>query len=163
MELIGKTTLHPAVFFSGKGAGYAVWLLFVLDCTGWVHAGCRPASMPGILGVVCALVGILLVAVSLINLGSSTRLGLPAGKTTFRQGGVYRFSRNPMYVGFHLITVGSVLWLACLWTVLAAVYSLVVYHLIILGEERFLEGRFGKPYTEYATRVRRYLGVARRS
>jgi len=36
-------------------------------------------------------------------------------------------------------------------------YSMVIYHFIILGEERFLEGRFGFNYLSYKTRVRRYL------
>jgi protein-S-isoprenylcysteine O-methyltransferase Ste14 len=36
-------------------------------------------------------------------------------------------------------------------------YSILVYHLIIVGEERFLAAAFGAPYAEYRGRVRRYL------
>jgi protein-S-isoprenylcysteine O-methyltransferase Ste14 len=102
-------------------------------------------------------VGLLLSAISLINLGASTRLGLPASQTSFKTHGIYRFSRNPMYLGFDLLTLGAI---ACNPHVVIAVmglYSMIVYHLIILGEEKFLRQRFGDTYAEYADRVRRYF------
>lgn len=157
MELIGKTTIHPVLFFSGKTAGYAVWVVFAVDACGLADAGSRPADFFRIFGVLLAAVGLLFVAVSLFNLGRSTRLGLPGKKTELKAGGLYRISRNPMYLGFDLLTIGGACWMGSLWPILAGAYSIAVYHLIILGEERFLAGRFGSAYAEYSKRVGRYI------
>ena len=40
---------------------------------------------------------------------------------------------------------------------LPGLYSIIIYHFIILGEEKFLESRFGKDYIEYKQKVRRYI------
>jgi protein-S-isoprenylcysteine O-methyltransferase Ste14 len=44
-----------------------------------------------------------------------------------------------------------------LWTILPGLFSMVVYHLIVLGEEKFLAERFGDDYLKYKRSVRRYL------
>jgi protein-S-isoprenylcysteine O-methyltransferase Ste14 len=72
--------------------------------------------------------------------------------------GPYRFTRNPMYVGMTAITLGLGLELGNLWILAAAPLALVAVHFIaVLPEERYLSEKFGAPYTEYLTRVRRYL------
>jgi protein-S-isoprenylcysteine O-methyltransferase Ste14 len=102
-------------------------------------------------------VGFFFTILSLINLGKSTRLGLPNENTTFIEKGLYRFSRNPMYVGFNLFTISSVLINANLLVLIFSLYSTVIYHFIIKGEESFLEKRFGDVYIKYKNKVRRYL------
>jgi protein-S-isoprenylcysteine O-methyltransferase Ste14 len=71
--------------------------------------------------------------------------------------GIYRISRNPMYVGLHLLTLSSMVYTLHPLIILAGFFSFLVYHLIILGEEKFLAGRFGAPYLKYKQKVRRYL------
>ena len=96
-------------------------------------------------------------AVSLLNLGKSTRLGLPNEDTELVTNGLYRFSRHPMYVGFHLFTLAGVLYTLNPYVIIAAVYSVSVYHYIIKAEEEFLVQRFGQLYDAYSQKVRRYL------
>lgn len=78
--------------------------------------------------------------------------------TAIVTGGVYRVSRNPMYVGMALIyaalalALGSPLALAFLP---AAV--LVIHRGVILREESHLERKFGDGYLAYKARVRRWL------
>jgi protein-S-isoprenylcysteine O-methyltransferase Ste14 len=157
MELIGRTTIHPVVFYSGKCAGYLTWALLGLD-----HAGLR--LMRGLDAVVLdrvayAFLGVASVFIvsSLVSLGGSTRLGLPTGPTELKTGGIYRVSRNPMYVGFDALSLAAMLGLGHPIVLGLGAYSIVVYHLIIVGEERFLAATFGAPYAEYRGRVRRYL------
>ena len=71
--------------------------------------------------------------------------------------GVYRFSRNPMYVSISLILLGTVIAsrsiiLAILWFVTA-----VFTHLLIVGEERYCVKTYGESYRDYMKRVPRYL------
>jgi protein-S-isoprenylcysteine O-methyltransferase Ste14 len=157
MEIVGRTTIHPVVFYSGKLAGYLAWVILGLDYAG-VHLtrGFDSVVLDRVSYVLLGVAAVFIV-LSLVNLGSSTRLGLPTGATELKTGGIYRVSRNPMYVGFDALTLAAMLGLRNLMVFVLGMYSILVYHLIILGEERFLVAAFGAPYAEYSGRVRRYL------
>jgi protein-S-isoprenylcysteine O-methyltransferase Ste14 len=72
--------------------------------------------------------------------------------------GPYRFTRNPMYVGLTLVTLGIGLAGARLGVLLLAPLALLAVHFAaVLPEERYLADKFGEPYLQYKTRVRRYL------
>lgn len=71
--------------------------------------------------------------------------------------GVYRFSRNPMYVSISLILLGTAIAsrsviLATLWIVTA-----IFTHILIVGEERYCVKTYGESYRDYMKRVPRYL------
>ena len=72
-------------------------------------------------------------------------------------GGPYAFSRNPMYLAWTLVYVGIGLAANAVWPLLALPVVLLATHLVVLGEERFLEREFGTAYRRYRTSVRRYL------
>lgn len=157
MEIVGRTTIHPVVFYSGKCAGYLTWALLGLNYAG-------VSLTPGVDLVVLdrvsyAFLGVASVFIvwSLVSLGGSTRLGLPTGPTELKTGGIYRVSRNPMYVGFDALSIAAILGLRNPIVLVLGGFSILVYHLIIVGEERFLAATFGAPYVEYSGRVRRYL------
>jgi len=72
--------------------------------------------------------------------------------------GVYRFSRNPIYVGFLLMVIGIPLNSGTYWgVVLAPIFFLLCNRLVIEREEAYLEKKFGDVYTSYKSRVRRWL------
>ena len=157
MRLLGKTTISPVFFYTGKISGYLIWLLLLFKppCTLERHS-----IYEQITGyILCALLmtGLILVAVSFVNLGHSTSFGLPDEKTVFKKKGLYKVSRNPMYVGFNLLTIASMIYFGGIIVFHLGTYSIVIYHFIILGEEKFLETRFGKDYTNYKNKVRRYI------
>lgn len=72
--------------------------------------------------------------------------------------GPYRFSRNPIYVGFALTYAGLALALNS-WPALALLVPclIVVDRGVIAREERYLSAKFGAPYDAYRARVRRWL------
>ena len=156
-RLIGTPPIHPVLFYSGKILGYLIWgifLLSALDCINFPGV-----SLPVLRYIAYGLTffGLLIVIISLINLGNSTRFGLPTNSTSFKTKGLYRLSRNPMYLGLHLFTLASIIYLANIFILIIGIYSLLVYHFIILAEEKFLEARFGRDYVEYKKKVRRYI------
>ncbi len=122
-----------------------------------IHMNDRQIPALKIVSYVLLAIGLAFVTVSLVNLGRSTRLGLPTGETQFKTSGLYRISRNPMYIGFDLITLASVLYLWNPFIAVAGIYSIVIYHFIILGEEKFMENKFGDEYNEYKKKVGRYI------
>jgi protein-S-isoprenylcysteine O-methyltransferase Ste14 len=72
--------------------------------------------------------------------------------------GPYRFSRNPMYIGLALWTLGIAFLVDCAWMLLVVPIGLVVIdRLVITREERYLERKFGEEYLSYKRRVRRWI------
>lgn len=72
--------------------------------------------------------------------------------------GVYRFTRNPMYLGMALLQAGIGIGLANAWVVALAPLSLAVVQAIaVRHEEAYLERKFGAAYLAYKESVRRWL------
>ena len=71
--------------------------------------------------------------------------------------GIFRYTRNPMYVGFNLLTIAAILFTLNILILILGIYCIIVYHFIILNEEKFLENRFKTSYTNYKKKVRRYI------
>jgi protein-S-isoprenylcysteine O-methyltransferase Ste14 len=73
-------------------------------------------------------------------------------------GGIYRFTRNPMYLGMAIVLVAWIVKLGCVWSILALpafVYYLNTFQ--IKPEEHAIEKLFGQPYRDYLLRTRRWL------
>lgn len=157
MKVIGKTTIHPLFFYTGKILGYITWCLFLLSIFNVLIISNQRFEILKIISYMLSIIGLIIVVISLINLGKSTRLGLPSENTTFKKTGLYKFSRNPMYLGFNLFTVSSIIYTANIIIAIIGIYSIIIYHLIIIGEEKFLEQRFGNEYINYRKKVRKYI------
>ncbi len=73
-------------------------------------------------------------------------------------GGIYRFTRNPIYLGFFLMVVGFPLSSGSFWGIVAApFYATTMSRLVIEKEEAYLEKKFKEQYTGYRLRVRRWI------
>ena len=82
----------------------------------------------------------------------------PNRSTAVVSTGVYRITRNPMYLGMALILLGLALYLASPWALLGPlVFAAFITRFQIQPEERALTARFGAAYTAYCTQVRRWL------
>ena len=76
--------------------------------------------------------------------------------------GVYRFSRNPMYVGVVLVLWGWAWSFRSRPVALYALFMMLVFHLrVVLGEEPWLARTHGEEWTQYKSRVPRWLGWPR--
>ena len=72
--------------------------------------------------------------------------------------GVYRFTRNPMYLGLTLILAGAAGWLGSLGALLPLpLFVWIMERGYVRPEERFLEDIFGTHYLRYKSDVRRWL------
>lgn len=82
----------------------------------------------------------------------------PTNASTLVASGVYRYTRNPMYLGFALALAAWALVLSNLAALaLVAVFALYLQRFQILPEERALSERFGEEFARYRARVRRWL------
>lgn len=82
----------------------------------------------------------------------------PGGASSLVTGGVYRFTRNPMYLGDALILLAWAVFLSNPVTLLGVVLFVVWMNLLqIAPEERALKARFGEAFDAYCGRVRRWI------
>jgi len=82
----------------------------------------------------------------------------PGRTTSFVSSGVYRVSRNPMYLGALMLLVAWAVFLAAPWALSGpAFFYLYMNRFQIEPEERILASLFGEEYSSYMARVRRWL------
>ena len=89
----------------------------------------------------------------------SWRAGIPdTDKTEFVFRGIYRYSRNPAFLGFDMMYAGILL-MYFNWALFSfTIWAMVMLHLQILQEEKYLPTVFGSEYLEYKKHTCRYLG-----
>ena len=108
--------------------------------------------------VVILLAGLGIAIPSLFQLGEELRFGLSEAHTaTLKSKGLYRVSRNPLYLGFYLIATASCLYVPTWATLFFAIVAIGIHHQVVLAEEQFLRQRFAGTYNSYTRQVRRYL------
>ena len=82
----------------------------------------------------------------------------PHSTTALVSSGVYRVTRNPMYVGLLFVLVSWAVFLSSPWTLLGPLaFCLYIGRFQIAPEERILSELFGKEYLAYTAKVRRWL------
>lgn len=110
-------------------------------------------------GAVLSAAGIIVLIVAMVTLGDSWRGGIDyKQKTGLITTGIYKFSRNPGFVGFDFFFIGMALLFSSLFNLIFSCMLLCILHLQILEEEKFLSITFGKEYLEYRKKTRRYFG-----
>jgi protein-S-isoprenylcysteine O-methyltransferase Ste14 len=78
--------------------------------------------------------------------------------TSLVTSGIFRYTRNPMYVGLTAILFGWAVFLAAPWTIFAPIFfALYITRFQIIPEERILAAKFGADYEAYLNKVRRWL------
>ena len=110
-------------------------------------------------GMVLAAGGVLLIGISLglfRSSGTRPEPWQPASSLVNR--GLYRFTRNPMYLGMALLSLGIAMAFTSLsGAVLALVALIIIDRTVVRREEAYLTRRFGHDYTDYKASVRRWL------
>ena len=116
-----------------------------------------------VLGAVMSAAGTIVFIAAVQTMRDSWRAGVSkTDKTEIVTNGIYQISRNPAFLGFDLLYIGTLLmffnWVLCILTV----FAIIMYHLQIVNvEEDFLLAAFGNEYLQYKKKVCRYLGRKR--
>ena len=118
-------------------------------------------SAPARLGIGAVLFasGIVILALAVgrfAKAGTSFRTEKPS--TALVTDGLYRYSRNPIYIGLTTAYIGVGIAANSLWVLgLAVLFLALIRYGVIAREERYLEAKFGEAYRIYRIRVRRWL------
>jgi len=128
----------------------------------WVAPSLEVPDFPRItVAVVIALVGF---GFALAGIASFRRAKTtlnpkkPSNATSLVSSGIYRVTRNPMYVGLLFVLVAWAVFLSCVWALLGPLaFVLYMSRFQIAPEEKALAAMFGSEYSSYKERVRRWL------
>jgi protein-S-isoprenylcysteine O-methyltransferase Ste14 len=127
----------------------------VLGPLRWPGGG---GNIIGWMGAVLAIAGTLLAAAAQFGMGRSWRIGVREGEqSALVSGGIYRFSRNPIYVGMMGLVVGIFLIAPNAVTLAFVVVGWIVASAQIRLEESVLSRMHGDAYEAYRARTRRWL------
>ena len=121
-----------------------------------------PFAIPPILqyfGLALTFIGFLLGIAAFLEFRKVHTTLNPHGSTKHLvTSGIYRYTRNPIYLGFLLMVIGFPLNSGVIWgLVLAPFYMMTMSRVVIEREEAYLERKFKGQYTSYTSRVRRWL------
>ena len=112
------------------------------------------AGVLAALGVTAAALGV----IEFKKASTTVNPHAPHNSSRIVTSGIYRFTRNPMYVGMLLLLLAWAAYLANVASVvLVSVYVAYITFFQIQPEERILAARFGHEYEEYLRSVRRWL------
>lgn len=101
-------------------------------------------------GLIVFSMGAVLLILSVIHFAAPSESGI-------NKNGIYRLSRNPMYVAYLIYFIGcSLLTQSLILSVFVLTFQIAA-HWIIIAEERWCVEKFGREYIEYMESVRRYI------
>jgi protein-S-isoprenylcysteine O-methyltransferase Ste14 len=157
IELDGEAPINRTLFYASKYAIFSVWGAMALASWGIVFS---PVEVPRLLQLIALGfwgVGFVLLYLGRLDLGDSFRIGTPKEATRFRTDGLFRMSRNPMYVGVYATIAASCLYTLNPVVVLLGAFVIVIHHTIVLAEEEYMHKVFDQEYLDYCNCVRRYI------
>lgn len=150
-DTAGVIAPPPLIFLMGLFVGY--WLEYL-----WPSPA-LPDEIGYSLGVLLGVVGLATALPALFGFrraGTSPEPWHPS--TALVTEGLYRYTRNPMYVGMALIFLGVTAAFGGVWMLLLLLPTLMTMHYgVIVREEQYLESKFGEAYRDYKLSVRRWL------
>ena len=155
MRIISEEALGRAGFFpptEGKEQVafyiYQTTTLFLLIYL--FFAEIKLTSPTNYMGLIIFLIGMMLYLKSIVDFSKPQKNGI-------NKNGLYKWSRNPMYVAFFLYFLGcSFLIDSWVYLTVLVIFQISV-HFLILSEERWCIKEFGEEYRKYMKQVRRYI------
>ena len=155
LSAISKEGLKRAGFFAPllgkeKVAFWIYQIMTALILLFLLQLKIRTDSVWFYIGLIIYILGIALYSVSIVNYANAKMNGININ-------GLYRISRNPMYIAYFIYFLGCVL-LTHSWILFGLLIIFQISsHWIILSEERWCIKKFGEEYIKYMNRVGRYF------
>lgn len=158
-----QTGDHPWAFASAKGKQRIAGLGFAssiaaIAVAGWVSAMKTPSAF-SIFAAIISIVGAAIVIVAQIQMGRAWRVGVRHGDAPlFVRHGLFRFSRNPIFVGMMMIGLSVALSASLWWAWAAWLTCLAACYAQVQIEEAHLIESFGDAYRAFRESVPRWVG-----
>ncbi|RDV01748.1 isoprenylcysteine carboxylmethyltransferase family protein [Sphingorhabdus pulchriflava] len=165
MAIRRATGDRPWAFASAKGVQRIAGSSFALCVAALlVAAALAPANGTNlaVLAAIVSLAGAAIVIVAQMQMGRAWRVGVREGDAPlFVSHGLFRFSRNPIFVGMMLVGLSAAIVSDTWWSWSALVLFVLSCIVQVRIEEAHLEASFGDAYRAFCRQVPRWLGLAR--
>ena len=157
IEQDGEAPINRTLFYASKYSVVVLWGAMVIQSWGISISFIEVPRFLQLIALLLWVSGFVLLYLGRFTMGDSFRLGTPREDTSLRTDGLFRLSRNPMYVGMYATIVASALYTLNPVVVLLGVFVIAVHHRIVLAEEKHLRTMFDRKYSVYCSRVRQYI------
>ncbi|MEG0324238.1 MAG: methyltransferase [Raoultibacter sp.] len=156
LAALNKEAIGRAAYFAPLQGGektayylYQVSNVAIIVCLFFLRVEVAPGPL-FYSGVAVYALGVTALIAAIVNFATPSKSGLNTK-------GLYRFSRNPMYVAYFIFFLGCVLLTQSLVLLGIVLVFQISSHWIICSEERWCIEQFGDEYRQYIGKVRRYL------
>jgi protein-S-isoprenylcysteine O-methyltransferase Ste14 len=157
IEQDGEAPINRTLFYASKYSILVLWGAMVIQSWG---ISISFGEVPRFLQLVALLLwvaGFVLLYLERFRMGDSFRLGTAKEETSLKADGLFRLSRNPMYVGMYATITASAFYTLNPVVILLAAFVIAIHHTIVHPEEVHMQKVFGREYVDYCRRVRRYI------
>lgn len=147
----GVIALPPLILIAFIGLGVILHNLFPLH---FIHGPLRT-----IIGAIFLAYSFLVMSLAVLQMRKAgTNIDVRKPTTAIVTDGIYRFTRNPMYVSMALLLIAISVLISNIWIfILTPAFIIVIQKGVIEREERYLEKKFGSEYMDYKNRTRRWI------
>jgi len=157
IDMDGEPPIDRTLLYPSKYAIPALWAAMVLQSWGVNLSFVKVGTSIRSISLILWYVGFILLFAGRFGLGDSSRIGSPRESTNLKVDGLFRFSRDPMYLGVFSTIIASVLYTMNPILLVVCIFVIAVHHKIVLAEEQHLQKVFGQEYADYRRGVRRYV------
>jgi len=147
----GVIALPPLIYAAGVIIGIVLHFIHPISFL--------PNYLNPWLGIVLIVISILIVLPAVRSFtNAKTEFHVRKPSTALVKTGLYKYSRNPMYISLTLLYFGITFLINSLWLLILVIPVLIIMQKgVIEREESYLEKKFGDDYIEYRKRVRRWI------
>ncbi|WP_197025142.1 ElyC/SanA/YdcF family protein [Butyrivibrio proteoclasticus] len=162
-DQIAKGKVHDKGFYIEVIMKIATCLIPLVEVISIVIGRSSLAFIWRVIGVYFGVVGDIVFFLAVWTMRDSWRAGVAKDdeKRNLVTEGIYRYSRNPAFLGFDLVYIGILLMYANPVLYIITFIAVTMLHLQILQEESYLKATYGNEYLEYRDKTSRYAGYGK--
>lgn len=163
-DQIAKSKVHDRGFYIEAVMKIATIAAPITEVISIAYGRSMFTIMFRVIGMHLAFLGNLVFLMAVWTMKDSWRAGVAKTDTDKRDlvtAGIYKYSRNPAFLGFDLVYLGILLMFGNPVLCAVTAWAIVMFHLQILQEEKFLEEVYGEDYRTYKEKTSRYAGLGK--
>lgn len=163
-DQIAKSKVHDRGFYIEAVMKIATIAAPITEVISIAYGRSMFTIMFRVIGMHLAFLGDLVFLMAVWTMKDSWRAGVArtdTGKRNLVTNGIYKYSRNPAFLGFDLVYLGILLMFGNPVLCAVTAWAILMFHLQILQEEKFLEEVYGEDYRTYKEKTSRYAGLGK--
>ncbi len=151
-----NTLVNSSIFFAGVASVIFLVHLIFTEMNFYVFI---QSDVLMWIGSLLIILGLIFSSIASLSLKNSWRIGVNQQEDTeLITGGIFKYSRNPYFLSYDVVLTGMVFCMPSPVLLLPVLISIILFHQMILREEKYLSSKHGDKYEQYRKEVRRYIG-----